>query len=224
MPVSEVYNEDCRETLKRMKQHTIDLIVTDPPYGMDFQSGHRKVKHNKITHDDNLEWMGEVFRQCYRVLKPNCHSYFFCSFHNVDTFLIKLKLAGFSVKNILIWHKNNTGMGDLEGDYAPQYEFIIFCSNGAKKLNGRRDSNIVKFSRTNNTLHPTEKPVDLIRYLIIKSSNEGDVVFDPFLGSGTTISACIKEKRQYIGSEIDPIHYATSLKRITNNLSIQSLF
>lgn len=224
MELNRIYNEDCRVTLAGMLDNSVDLIVTDPPYGMEFQSGYRKVKHEVISNDDNLSWMWEVFTGCKRVLKDNGHAYFFCSFHNIDKFMQELKQVGFNIKNILIWMKNNTGMGDLEGDYAPQYEFIIFCSNGVKKLNGRRDSNILKFARTMNNLHPTEKPIDLIRYLIMKSSDIGDIVADFFSGSGTTPAGCIKENRQFIASEIDVTHYKTSIKRISLQQSQQQLF
>jgi len=224
MDINKVFNEDCTVTMGRFLDNSIDLIVTDPPYGMDFQSGHRKIKHDKIVNDTSLDWMPTVFKECKRILKDDGHAYFFCSFHFIDTFLQTLKSVCFEVKNILIWHKNNTGMGDLEGDYAPQYEFIIFCSNGNKKLNGRRDSNILKFARTNNDFHPTQKPVDLIRFLIQKSSNENDIVFDGFMGCGTTAIASYIEHRNFIGSEIDPNHYNTCQSRLSKHLTIQQLF
>lgn len=72
-------------------------------------------------------------------------------------------------------------MGDLEGDYAPKYEMILFCSSGEKKLNDGRDANIIKATRTQNELHPTQKPVDLIEFLAKKSTQQGDKVFDPFM-------------------------------------------
>lgn len=103
----------------------------------------------------------------------------------------------------MIWEKNNTGMGDLEGDYAPKYEMILFCSNGSKKLNGGRDANILKAKRTGNENHPTEKPVNLISYLIEKSSNENDIVLATFTGSFSTAQACKQKKRNFICFEIE---------------------
>ena len=121
---------DCFELNKQIEDESIDLIVTDPPYGMSFQSGYRKVKHTIIANDQNLIWLPEWFKSRYRILKDNSHAYVFCSFHHIDAFKTQAQNAGFIVKNILIWHKNNTGMGDLTGDYAPKYEFILFLNKG----------------------------------------------------------------------------------------------
>lgn len=148
--------------MKTLPDKCIDLVLTDPPYGMSFQSNHRK----------------------------------------------------FEVKNILVWVKNNTGMGDLEGDYAPQYEFIIYARKGNLKLNDGRSSNILPFSRTGNIHHPTEKPLDLFSFLIRKSTREGGTVFDGFLGGGTTALACKMLKRNYICCEISPEYCKIAEERI----------
>jgi len=222
--LNKVYQEDCRETMARMPDKCIDLIVTDPPFGMSFKSGHRKVSHKAIANDDNLEWLPSVLFEIKRVLKDNGHAYIFCSNHNLWRFLNQIEECGLPYKNLLIWQKNNTGMGDLLGDYAPQYEMIVYCSNGERKLNGRRDSNILSFPRTQNELHPTQKPVDLIRYLIIKSSEPGEVVYDPFMGSGTTAVASIEEGRSFIGSELEGDYCITANKRIGHSYSQQTLF
>ena len=188
---------DSLEIMKELPDKCIDLVLTDPPYGMEFQSGYRKEKHLSIANDDNLDWLPEFISQCYRLLKNDTHAYFFCSFHNVDIF--KQEIAKqLEVKNILVWYKNNTGMGDLDGDYAPQYEFCIYARKGNRKLNDGRDSNVLRFTRTNNELHPTQKPVDLISFLCRKSSEQGGVVIDPFGGSGTTAIACKQLNRKFI--------------------------
>ena len=200
-------------TMGRMENKFIDLIVTDPPYGMNFRSNHRAERYGNIHWDDNLDWVNDFCAEANRVLKGNSHLYMFCSFHNVDIFKQALERY-FTIKNILIWEKNNTSMGDLKGDYAPKYEMILFATKGRRLLNGGRDPNIVKFSRTGNKLHPTQKPVELISYLVNKSSKENDIVYDPFMGSGTTAEAAYDNKRNYIGSEIDETYYEISLTRI----------
>lgn len=217
-------NGDCFLLNKDIPDESIDLIVTDPPYGMSFQSGFRKVKHGKIENDDDLLWLNDWFKSQYRILKNNSHAYVFCSFHNVDKFKISALEAGFELKNILIWHKNNTGMGDLSGDYAPQYEFILFLNKGRKTLNGRRDSNIVKCARTKNEHHPTEKPVNLMQFLIEKSSNKGDLVLDNFFGSGATAVACHNLGRRFIGHEIDKERFLSAEKRVNQLTKQTTLF
>ena len=193
----EIINEDWQIAIQQLASNCVDLVVTDPPYGMEFQSNFRKTKHKSIQNDDNLDWLGGWVKELKRVCKDEAHLYIFCSWHNIDKFKAEVG-AYFKVKNILIWEKNNTGMGDLEGDYAPKYEMILFCSNGQKKLNGGRDSNILKARRTGNENHPTEKPINLISYLIEKSSNKGDLVLDTFGGScGTAIASRQLERNCY---------------------------
>ena len=165
--LNKVYNEDCLETMKRMEDNSIQMLLSDIPYGMEFQSNHRKEKHIKIQNDDNVNWFPAWAKQIDRVCEDDAHLYIFCSHHKVDFFKSEMEKYR-KVKNILIWEKNNTGMGDLFGDYAPKYEMVLFCSNGKKKLNGGRDSNIIKANRTQNNLHPTEKPDDLMEYFINK--------------------------------------------------------
>ena len=169
MGLNKIYNMDCLEFMKTLPDKCIDLVLTDPPYGMSFQSNHRTVKHEKIVNDNNLDWLPDFIKESYRLLKDNTHAYFFCSLHNVDVFKQEIEKY-FEVKNILVWVKNNTGMGDLEGDYAPQYGFCIYSRKGNRKLNEGRHSNILQFNRTGNIHHPTEKPLDLFSFLIRKIS------------------------------------------------------
>ena len=201
--LNEVVCSDWKTAVKKLPDHCIELVVTDPPYGMNFQSNHRKEKHKKIEGDVSLEWVGSWVAELKRLCKAEAHLYVFCSWHNVDVFKRELG-ALFNVKNILIWEKNNIGMGDLEGDYAPKYEMCIFCSNGVKKLNGGRDANILKARRTQNENHPTEKPVNLIQYLIEKSSKKGDIVLDTFAGSFSTARAAKATHRHFLCFEIEP--------------------
>ena len=203
--LDEVTNADWRDAVKQLPDSCIDLVVTDPPYGMSFQSNYRKEKHLKIEGDTDLAWVGGWAKELKRLCKDEAHLYVFCSWHNVDVFKQELG-ALFNIKNILIWEKNNTGMGDLEGDYAPKYEMCIFCSSGQKKLNGGRDANIIKAKRTNNDNHPTEKPVNLIEYFIEKSSVKGDIVLDTFAGSFSTARAAKKTHRHWLCFEIEPTH------------------
>ena len=224
LKLNSIYKDDCVAGLKKIPSNSIDLIVTDPPYGMEFRSNKRKVKHDTIANDDNLDWLPSLLIELKRVSKNDSHSYIFCSWHNIEIFCKEIKLAGFNIKNLLVWEKSSVGMGDLEGDYSPSYEIVIYCSNGQKKLNGKRDSNIVTVRRTSNELHPTQKPVNLIEYFILKSSNIGDVVLDPFMGSGTTAVAAIKTERNFLGFEIHNKYHKESLQRIKDIKSEPDMF
>jgi site-specific DNA-methyltransferase (adenine-specific) len=211
--INEVVCGDCSEGMRLIPDNSIDLIISDPPYGMNFQSGYRKERHNIITNDNNLAWLNGYLQEVKRISKEDAHAYIFCSMHNVDIFVTKVKKY-LDYKNIIIWEKNNTGMGDLFGDYAPKYEMIIFCSNGKKKLNGRRDPNIFKWAKTGNNLHPTEKPTELINWLIEKSTQHGDIVCDSFMGSWTTARACKDLGRNFIGFELEEKYCRIGEKRL----------
>ena len=204
---------DCLELMKDIPDGSVDLVLTDPPYGMAFKSNYRKEKYNEIQNDKSLEWLERYISECYRVLKNNSAIYCFCSWHNVDVFKQAIEKK-FKVKNILIWEKNNTSMGDLKGSYAPKYEMIIFAHKGRKLLNGFRYADIIKANRTGNKLHPTEKPVDLLELFIKNSSDENAVVFDGFMGSGSCGVACVNTNRNFIGIELDENYFKIAKERI----------
>tara|TARA_R110000824_G_scaffold91480_4_gene222666 strand:- start:2375 stop:3046 length:672 start_codon:yes stop_codon:yes gene_type:complete len=211
--INKVFNEDCFIGTKRLKDKSIQMLLTDIPFGMQFQSNYREEKHIKIQNDDNIDWFPQWIKEIDRVCEDDAHLYIFCSHHNIEVFKSEIQKYR-KVKNILIWEKNNTGMGDLYGDYAPKYEMVLFCSNGNRKLNGGRDSNIIKANRTQNNLHPTEKPVDLMEYFIQKSSKEEDIILDTFAGSGATLIGAKNTRRNYIGGEIEEVHCKTIQKRL----------
>jgi len=213
--INSVIEGDCLEVMKYIHDESIDMILTDPPYGMEFQSNYRKEKYSKITGDNNLDWIEDFVEESYRVSKQNTAHYIFCSFHNIDVFKQAFQKR-FKIKNILVWEKNNTSMGDLTADFAPKIEFVLFIQKGRRLINGKRDPNIFKFSRTGNKLHPTEKPVDMFEYLLSKFSNENDLILDPFAGGGTTAIACINTNRNYILIEKEPEYIEIINKRLNN--------
>lgn len=204
-----------------IKDKSVDLLLTDLPYGMDFVSNRRKEKHMAIQNDNNLDWLPGWLIEMKRVCKEEAHLYIFCSWHNVDIFKQEVSKY-FNVKNILIWEKNNTGMGDLEGDYAPKYEMILFCSNGVKKLNNGRDPNIIKARRTQNEYHPTQKPVSILKFLVSKSTKPGDIVLDTFAGSFSTARACKELGRNWICFEIEKVYCDIAIQLL--NGSQEELF
>ena len=221
--INKIHHADCLEFMKQLPDKCIDLVLTDPPYGMSFQSNRRVQKHNKIENDDNLYWFEDWIKQINRVKKDDSHLYIFCSWHNVDIFKQQIEKY-FDVKNILIWQKNNIGMGDLFNDFAPQYEMIIYCNPNNKPLNNGRDSNIIKYARTNNEMHPTQKPVELMAYLIKKSTKEEDVVLDTFAGSCPVAVACHNLKRNFICVEKDEDYFNASVKRLDEHKKQLTLF
>lgn len=204
---------DCLEVMKALPDNCVDVVCTDPPYGMNFQSNHRQVAHSAIQNDNNLDWLPEWCKELARIIKDDAHLYIFCSWHKVEVFKTELE-KHIPVKNILIWCKNNTGMGDLTGDYAPQYEMCIFCNPGGRPLNGGRDSVLLRFARTNNEFHPTQKPNNLINYLIRKSLRGGGLVLDTFSGSCPVAIEAHHLKQDFICVEIDEKYAAEAQQRL----------
>lgn len=211
-----VHCADCLTFMKGIPDKSVDCIITDPPYGMKYQSARRIAtpQFKKIENDNNIDWFPEFIKECYRVLKDNSHIYIFCNDYNISKFRDLQEEAGFKNKRTLVWVKNNHTSGDLLGDYANKTEFINYAQKGRRLLNGGRDTNVLNFNRVSKLEHPTQKPVDLNEYLIKKSTNENDIILDPFAGSGTTGVACKNINRNYILIEKEPEYIDIINKRL----------
>ena len=209
----ELYQGDCLEAMKNIEDGKVDLVVTDPPYGMNFQSHRRKEVYDKIKNDESLDWLDEFFEQANRVMKDNTAIYVFCSWHNVDKFKIAFEKY-FKLKNILVWVKNNHGSGDLKAAYAPRYEFVLYGHKGRRLFEEKRYDDVMFFDKTGNKYHPTEKPVDFMELIVRNSSCEGDIILDPFMGSGSTGVAALNTDRDFIGIELDPTYFQIAKDRI----------
>ena len=221
--LNRIINADCFEVLKEFPNHSVDLLLTDPPYGMSYISARRKCSYGEIQNDNNLEWLDEWMQEIHRILKPDGMFYIFCSWHHIDTFKQHIEKY-IPLKNVLIWNKNNFGSGDLFADYAPKYEMILFGNPSNKRLNGKRIPNVLNYNKTLNNLHPTQKPVDLISLLIEKSTNKNDLVLDCFSGSGSTAIACHQLKRNFICIEKDEKYYKISVERLKREKIKRALF
>jgi site-specific DNA-methyltransferase (adenine-specific) len=210
--VNKIIQGDCREILPQLPAESVDLLLTDPPYGMRYRA---KAGSRPIVGDDDLSWFRPFIREAYRVLKPNTHAYLFCNEYGLATFRAEMASAGFKVKRLLVWVKDQHTAGDLGGDYANRTEYLLFGHKGRRLLSGHRDANVLFFKRSGRRrVHPTEKPEDLLRYLIEKSSAPGELVLDPFAGSGTTCRAAKDFRRRYLGIEIDPRYAAVAQRRV----------
>lgn len=218
--LNRIYNEDCLLGMKRIPDNSVDLVITDPPYLIRYKTGHRKDRKHKFCHeiagDDNELLIERYLKECYRILKNNSAAYVFTSSKTIDIFKNFAQQAGFNIKNTIIWVKNNWTAGDLKAQYGQQYEMILYMNKGRCFINGKRITDVWQFSRvsTQKLIHQNQKPVSLLEQCINKSSQMGGVVFDGFMGSGTTAIACINTNRNYIGFEIDKEYYELSVKRI----------
>ncbi len=123
-------------------------------------------------------------------------------------------MYGFKYQQLIVWDKRNSTPTQY---YMNSYELILMLRKGkAKYINNMGSKNILRIPNTKNKLHPTEKPVELMKILIENSSNENDIILDPFIGSGSTAVACIESNRKFIGSEIDNKYFEIARYRIVN--------
>ena len=221
----DLHHGDCISKMNSMKAGSVDLVVTDPPYLMDYQSNMRSKtpQFEKIAGDVvGHQLIKDYFEGCHRILKDDTHIYSFCSWHHIDFFKQEFQKL-FTLKNIMIWHKGGGGIGDLEGSYSTDYEFILFGHKGRKNLNrralGKRTSGLIKVSRVfpGSMVHATEKPVELIEKMIIASSDKDDVVFDGFMGAGSHGMAAVRNQRGFVGCELEQGYFDTAKKRIESS-------
>lgn len=210
------------QLLKDLDSNSIDLLVTDPPYkiitGGD-SNGINSIRPKGIL-SGNRELMkfipkfDEWLPDCFRVLKDGSHAYIMVNSSNLLKMANSIEKAGFKIHNYLIWKKNNCTPSQY---YMKNCEYTIFCRKGkAKYINNIGDSKTVHdFNNIiGNKIHPTEKPVELMKYYIENSSNQNDIILDPFMGSGSTGVACLNLDRKFIGFEIDEDYYNIATNRI----------
>lgn len=196
-----IYNADCRDILPYLP--LVDLVVMDPPYGMEFQSNYRSIKHAPIVGDDVLpvdtirDYVGKARRA----------SYVFCRWDNLGQLP--------KPKSVLAWVKNNWSMGDLLHEHGRQWEACCFYP-GPSHESIKRIPDVIHESRTGNGLHPTEKPVFLMNAII--GANVGETILDPFMGSGTTLVAAKQLGRRAIGIEIEEKYCEIAVKRLAQGV------
>lgn len=244
MTNSQLYNNDCLDQFKFIPDNSVDLILTDPPYGINYKSGRqgidrvksvkgegdikiRKSYFNSIIGDDvlDLTWLKEA----YRVLKNNSAMYVFCHWSKWHILYPEVESLGFKVKNMIVLNKSNHGAGDLAGAYASKHELVLYATKGRHELlfpNGRSKDVInasVIFSG-NKKLHPNEKPLSWHIPFIENSSKEGDTVLDPFMGSGSCGAAALSLRRKFIGIEKSLEYFKIADNRLSQLNSSEDIF
>jgi len=208
-----IINGDCRDILPLLPK--VDLVLTDPPYGIDYQSNHRGTKFERMYGDQSYPsaWLDMV-------VVDRGSIYLFCNEGSLDEAKLLLHEHKWSSNRLLIWDKQSTSGGDLD-NYGLRTEFILYGTKMfAPKLNGSRDGNLISIPRVRpqDLQHPAEKPYLLMAYLIMKSTNPGEVVLDPFLGSGPTVKAARDLGRKCIGIEIEEKYCEIAAKRCSQSV------
>lgn len=225
--LNKIIHGDCLEVMRDIPDKSIDLVLTDPPYGIDFQSSRRVDKTQwkpKIANDKTpfTDWLDDA----YRIIKDNGSLLCFCRWDVQEKFRQAIELAGFNIKSQLIWDKIIHGMGDLKASFAPQHEVLWFATKGDFCFPNMRPPTILRFKRVDaeKLIHPNEKPIELIEYLISVTTKRNDVVADFFMGSGVIADASHRLERHYVGTELDIKYVEIARKRVEQAHSQQVLF
>lgn len=230
-----IWHGDARDVLATVPKESIDLVLTDPPYGVEWQSNWRSEQFEQLvgdgSSDDDRAIVVDILEHCVRVVRQSRHLYVFGP---ADV------LEGQKVSEVveLIWDKGTIGAGDMTSPWGPQFERISFCvskfrhagKTGASTMPTRmRKGSVLRFMRPTGRAvrHPSEKPVPLLRELVESSSRGGDLVVDPFAGTGATgVAAVLTGRRvvlvekdaQWIPDMVDRVKRAEELARASRDI------
>lgn len=239
----ELYNEDCLRIMGRLQDKSIDLVITDPPYGVEYSKGFDDSKEHVEENIGN--WLSEI----HRLLKEGSHCYIFIPSKEVDLWVKGVKEVGLVLMNILAT-RTYTSSVYLKSNFSFNNQLILYCSKGKAKdfnkvdfiptseswLKDKRNKNpkpytysypsfLPYFSNEKSTgkrvregRHPCAKNIDFIEFLVKLSSNEGQVVFDPFTGGGSTGIASVRAGRDFIGSELNEEYYKLAKVKLDREL------
>ena len=205
----ELSTRDAVDWLRDVSPESVDLVITDPAY--ESLEKHRAVgtttrlKHSKASSNDWFKIFpnarfGELFAEFYRVLRPDTHFYLLCDAETMFVAKPEAEKAGFKFWKPVVWDKCTIGMGY---HYRARYELILFFEKGKRRLNDLGVADIIVEPRIHRG-YPAEKPVKVSEVLINQSSQPGDVVADPFMGSGSVGVAAVKLQRRFLGTDLNP--------------------
>ena len=218
-PLFDLSSADAVSWLRGQPADSVDLLVTDPAY--ESLEKHRaigtttRLKHSKASSNDWFrvfpnQRFGELFAEAFRVLKPDTHFYLFCDAETMFVAKPEAERAGFKFWKPLVWDKRTIGMGY---HYRARYEFILFFEKGKRRLNDLGVADIIVVPRIHRG-YPAEKPVAVSEVLITQSSQPGEIVADPFMGSGSVGVAAVKNARRFIGTDVNPTAVRVTADRL----------
>ncbi|HLG55614.1 MAG TPA: site-specific DNA-methyltransferase [Vicinamibacterales bacterium] len=218
-PLFELSSADSVGWLREMPSESVDLLITDPAY--ESLEKHRaigtttRLKHSKSSSNDWFKVFpnarfGELFDEVFRVLRRDTHFYLFCDAETMFVAKPEAERAGFRFWKPLVWDKKTIGMGY---HYRARYEFILFFEKGKRKLNDLGIADVIAVPRIHRG-YPAEKPVAVSEVLITQSSQPGELVADPFMGSGSIGVAAVKLGRRFTGTDLNPEAVRLSAERL----------
>lgn len=228
--VHQIWHGDSSEKCEIFqRKNNVAAVITDPPFGVDNLSNMAtteagKKYARKIANDESPEVAIKTFKSVMDTLlpgtKPDADCYVFTSYQVLSDWLVMtdefMPKHGFTRKAVLVWEKDGPGMGDLESPWGMGCEFILFFQKGRREKTAKRRNNVIHVSqlRPNQLIHPHEKPEALLELLIKASTAEGDLVVDPFGGSGSLVRAARNCGRSAVAIEYDEMNYKLAKEKL----------
>jgi len=220
----EVHNCDTLDWLAECEDESVDLIIADPPWGIEMDTKSRMSRDTGIEYDDSLDTalalMNEAVHEFYRVLKNDRHLYVYFGIANYQIFKDLLEQAGFEVDPVPVIYNKDRGGSAAKGKTFPKaYETIFHCWKGSRELKITHH-NVFTEQRPEGKIriHSAQKAISMQEHLIEASSDPGEIIFIPFMGSGSGVVAAVNKGRKVIGCEIDNVSYASAVNWIENRL------
>lgn len=236
MANSTIYNGDCTVEMQKIANDSVDLILTDPPYNLGNFMINRSTNLAKMRENffanagwDNLEFdewverMDSFFEDAARIIKTGGSMIIFMSIIKVETIIKLAEKHGFYYKTTGIWHKLNPMPRNMNLHFVNSTEAWIYFTykkktgtfnNENKMIHDFIETSVVSNGEKKAGKHPTQKPIALLEHFVKLLSNEGDLVVDPFMGSGSTGVVCKKMGRNFVGVEFDKEYYEIAQRRI----------
>ena len=227
------YHADARDVLRGLPEDSVDLIVTDPPYGLGLYKEGAAMSSSKFAesqgamYDDDpktiMDMLDETFMHAARLLKPDGHAYIFFHMTRYEPVYLMLKRHfGECEATPLIWMKQTTGIGDPTRSWIYSYEPCFWVNRG-RILVKPQPFNVLKYDTVGKKIHSVEKPVALMRHLVEASSVKGEIVLDPFAGSGSTLVAAAQLGCRFIGIEKHQDFYRSAVDRVARDLASEAV-
>lgn len=224
-----IFNNDYFEFVKRIKDNSIDLILTDPPYNISkYSTGNINIPGRKAINNDISDWdkieikPSDLANEFVRIIKPNGNIFVFTGYNKFGEWHSTFDPL-FDTFQFMVWHKLNPTPKIYKTGFLNSCELIVCMWNKGHKWNFSSQSNMHNFlessictypERLKSPFHPTQKPVEILKKIIEVSSNPNDIVFDPFMGVGSCGVAALELKRRFLGIEINNEYFAASKRRL----------